>query len=115
MATNVPSLCWNHFLLALVAFTHAPPTKTTHDFSTTTTTPLSPSATESLIYIGVIFVGLLLFSSFLGLFGTSVKAAQPSSTPPLSLTMPLSLPSKSRPLSLFSCSLRMQSTSSRGK
>ncbi|XP_027225129.2 uncharacterized protein [Penaeus vannamei] len=32
---------------------------------------------ESLFFIGAIFVGLLLVSSFLGLFGTTAKVAQP--------------------------------------
>ncbi|XP_037798768.1 uncharacterized protein LOC119593810 [Penaeus monodon] len=66
-------------LLALAALTHA--ADTTHkddarlfydDKDTSVTIGV-----ESLIYIGVIFVGILLFSSVLGLFGTSAKAAQP--------------------------------------
>ncbi|XP_037798753.1 uncharacterized protein LOC119593799 isoform X2 [Penaeus monodon] len=66
-------------LLALAALSHA--ADTTHkddarlfydDKDTSVTIGV-----ESLIYIGVIFVGILLFSSLLGLFGTSAKVAQP--------------------------------------
>ncbi|XP_037798763.1 uncharacterized protein LOC119593807 [Penaeus monodon] len=66
-------------LLALAALTHAADTTHKDDarlFYDDKETSLTIGA-ESLIYIGVIFVGILLFSSFLGLFGTSAKTAQP--------------------------------------
>ncbi|XP_037798758.1 uncharacterized protein LOC119593802 [Penaeus monodon] len=66
-------------LLALAALTHAADATHKNDarlFYDDNDTSLTIGA-ESLFYIGVIFVGILLFSSFLGLFGTSAKTAQP--------------------------------------
>ncbi|XP_037798755.1 uncharacterized protein LOC119593799 isoform X3 [Penaeus monodon] len=65
-------------LLALAALTHA--ADTTHKNDARLFDDGNTSLTiggESLFYIGVIFVGLLLLASVLGLFGTSAKFAQP--------------------------------------
>ncbi|XP_042865666.1 uncharacterized protein LOC122249121 [Penaeus japonicus] len=64
-------------LFALAALTQAADTTPKNDprlFSDNDTTVTIGA--ESLFYIAIIFVGLLLFSSFLGFFETS-KAAQP--------------------------------------
>ncbi|XP_042865671.1 uncharacterized protein LOC122249123 isoform X3 [Penaeus japonicus] len=64
-------------LFALAALTQAADTTPKSDprlFSDNDTTVTIGA--ESLFYIAIIFVGLLLFSSFLGFFETS-KAAQP--------------------------------------
>ncbi|XP_037798752.1 uncharacterized protein LOC119593798 [Penaeus monodon] len=66
-------------LLAMAALTHAADTTHKDDarlFYDDKDTSLTIGA-ESLFYIGVIFVGLLLLTSFLGLFGTTAKVAQP--------------------------------------
>ncbi|XP_037798761.1 uncharacterized protein LOC119593806 [Penaeus monodon] len=66
-------------LLALGAITHAADTAHKNDarlFYDDNDNSVTISG-ESLFYIGVIFVGLLLLTSFLGLFGTSAKVAQP--------------------------------------
>ncbi|XP_037798759.1 uncharacterized protein LOC119593804 [Penaeus monodon] len=66
-------------LLALAALTHAADIAHKNDarlFYDDNDTSLTIGG-ESLFYIGVIFVGLLLLTSFLGLFGTSAKVAQP--------------------------------------
>ncbi|XP_037798749.1 uncharacterized protein LOC119593796 isoform X3 [Penaeus monodon] len=67
------------FLLALAALTHAADTTHKDDarlFYDDKDTSVTIGG-ASLFYIGVIFVGLLLLASVLGLFGTSAKVAQP--------------------------------------
>ncbi|XP_047478088.1 uncharacterized protein LOC125031416 [Penaeus chinensis] len=65
-------------LLAMAALTHAADTthKNARLFNNDEDTSLTIGG-ESLFYMGVIFVGLLLLTSFLGLFGISGKVAQP--------------------------------------
>ncbi|XP_037798747.1 uncharacterized protein LOC119593796 isoform X1 [Penaeus monodon] len=66
-------------LLALAALTHAADTTHKDDarlFYDDKDTSVTIGG-ASLFYIGVIFVGLLLLASVLGLFGTSAKFAQP--------------------------------------
>ncbi|XP_037798769.1 uncharacterized protein LOC119593811 [Penaeus monodon] len=65
-------------LLTLAALTHAADTAHKNDarlFYDDNTSLTIGKITLS--YIGVIFVGILLFSSFLGLFGTLANVAQP--------------------------------------
>ncbi|XP_069996679.1 uncharacterized protein [Penaeus vannamei] len=66
-------------LLALAALTHAADTTNKNDarllFDDTDKSVTIGGA--SLFYIGAIAVGLLLVASFLGLFGTTAKVAQP--------------------------------------
>nr|XP_027225147.1 uncharacterized protein LOC113817320 [Penaeus vannamei] len=66
-------------LLALAALTHAADAAHKND-ARLLFDDADKSVTmgaESLFFIGAIFVGLLLVSSFLGLFGTTAKVAQP--------------------------------------
>ncbi|XP_027225127.2 uncharacterized protein [Penaeus vannamei] len=66
-------------LLALAALTHAADTTNKND-ARLLFEDADKSVTigvDSVFYIGVIAVGLLLVASFLGLFGTTAKVAQP--------------------------------------
>ncbi|XP_027225125.2 uncharacterized protein [Penaeus vannamei] len=66
-------------LLALAALTHAADTTDKND-ARLLFEDANKSVTigvDSIFYIGVIAVGLLLVASFLGLFGTTAKVAQP--------------------------------------
>nr|XP_027225130.1 uncharacterized protein LOC113817308 isoform X1 [Penaeus vannamei] len=66
-------------LLALAALTHAADTTNKNDARLLfeDATKSVTMGAESLFFIGVIAVGLLLVSSLLGLFGTTAKVAQP--------------------------------------